>query len=65
MKNVFYGILIGVILTGLVGFMLFDNFKTKLVVNNLNNTVNQIIQVLNKAQQQRQPARIIEPETKK
>lgn len=51
MRQIFYGILIGVIMAGLIGYMLFDNFKTKLAVNNLASTVNQIVQILSKAQQ--------------
>ena len=56
MRDIFYGILIGIIVTGLIGYMLFDNFKTKLAVGNLSNTVNQVVQVLNNAQQAQRPA---------
>lgn len=51
MKQYFFGLLTGLVITALVGVMLFDNWQTKLVVSNLNNTVGQIVQVLNKAQQ--------------
>jgi len=67
MKQFMYGLISGLIVVTLIGFMLFDNFKTKLVVGGLQNTVNQIVQVLNQAQQrqpQRQPT-IQQPEQAK
>ena len=53
MKNYFYGLLTGIVIVSLVGIMLFDNFKTKLRVAQLDNILARIIQA-NQQQQTQQ-----------
>jgi len=50
MKNIFYGVLIGLISAALIGYMLFDNFKTKMAVAELRNVTQQIVNMINAGQ---------------
>ena len=55
MKNYFFGLLTGLIIVGIAGFMLFDNYKVKLRVAAIEQFINSAVQ-----QSQRQ-ARITPP----
>ena len=44
MKQFFYGLLAGLIILGLIGLTLFDNFKTKLRILTIENFLNNAVQ---------------------